>query len=107
MKTADDAVAFFRARGFYASRMPWLGEGWFTVGVVREWRELPLLVSPPPDDLAFGPRPVIHFSHVFGPGEAWSLREVDNRTERHFASLADAVNAVLARLQAWVAEHRN
>jgi hypothetical protein len=35
----------------------------------------------------------------------WVVLNFESRTEHHYPTLADAVNAVLARLQAWQAEH--
>src|SRR5262245_15085484 len=101
MNNAEDAVAIFQARGFYAQSMPLLGEGHFVVGVQPE---LSPTASVPTDTYTVDNIRWVRCYHAFTLGEAWSVRAED-MTVRQFASLDDAVNAVLARLEAWVAEH--
>jgi hypothetical protein len=101
MNTAEDAVAFFRSRGFHVAWWPWMDSGYFVVGVRAE---LPPAAPVQADTYSAANVSVVRCSHAFGLGETWTVRS-DDMTIRDFACLADAVNAVLARLEAWLAEH--
>lgn len=92
MQTPEEAMAFFRARGYHSVRMKTRSAVYAFLVAIRTEAE--------------PPSPCLECIHSFRLSEHWSVKD-DTLGERPFLSLADAVNAVLARLQAWVAEHPN
>jgi hypothetical protein len=93
MKTAEEAMAFFRSRGHPAGRTAAYGSGGIFVAarsVLAEGDSTPLL----------------QFAFVLCSEEqTWILRDFSGAIHGRFDSLADAVNTLLARLQEWLASH--
>ena len=102
MQTVDEAVDFFRARGFTT-----FARGNWGANFIARIRRPP---SPPPPPVPSGAGyeadiQVLRCAQLVSRAEDWIVRVEHPLVERHFSCLADAANAVLAHLQGWLAEH--
>ena len=98
------ARAFFRARGYYVVPLGYSdGPHSFAVGILQP--PTPPAIPTPPGEYSAADIRVIRCFYAFRLEDGWSVRDEGTMTDRQYPTLADAVNAVLARLQAWAAEH--
>jgi hypothetical protein len=98
---AQDAVAFFRSRGHFVIGTEHFAPTRFAVFARRGTSTYDPAIGEGYSGYTIEMPPMCRIS---ADGETW-LVWAEAFGEERYASLADAINAVLARLHAWLAEH--